>query len=466
MSPIVLMPAATSRSSARGPTPGRRRIGNGARNAASRPGRTTVSPPGLRRSEATFGDDLRRRDAERARQPRPCAHDGLDRLGEGARVVEGRRDLAEVEVALVDPGLLDRRHDLADRRPHLARVVAIQRVAGAHEDGVRAAAQGLGARHRRVDAEAARDVVGGRDDAPPVRVAADDERHRRSAGSSSSSTAAKKASRSRCATITDSRVWTRAVAGLARSDRAGGRSPAAARPARRLRRSRADSTPKLDRPVKHCAAGALPPLGSTRAGVCGLRAARRGRPAAARRAGCWRGSARGTSITTRPSSASSGWWSAVTASRAGTGCSCRSSRTAASATSGPRARARDGLDTDPGRPLRAAPDALPGREADAHGDRRGRLAGDADADRPLLRQPAARADRPGGPFGPGAVGISAFSNVLTGWTQGGPIAIHGTNEPWSIGHAVSNGCIRLPNATLLQGLRAARSPVHPVIISP
>jgi len=53
-----------------------------------------------------------------------------------------------------------------------------------------------------------------------------------------------------------------------------------------------------------------------------------------------------------------------------------------------------------------------------------------------------------GPFGPGAVGISAFSNVLTGWTQGGPIAIHGTNEPWSIGRAVSNGCIRLPNATL------------------
>jgi lipoprotein-anchoring transpeptidase ErfK/SrfK len=54
----------------------------------------------------------------------------------------------------------------------------------------------------------------------------------------------------------------------------------------------------------------------------------------------------------------------------------------------------------------------------------------------------------GGPFGPGAVGISAFSEVLTGWTQGGPIAIHGTNAPWSIGKAVSNGCIRLPNAAL------------------
>jgi len=54
----------------------------------------------------------------------------------------------------------------------------------------------------------------------------------------------------------------------------------------------------------------------------------------------------------------------------------------------------------------------------------------------------------GGPFGPGAVGVSAFSNVLTGWTQGGPIAIHGTNAPWSIGKAVSNGCIRIPNEML------------------
>jgi lipoprotein-anchoring transpeptidase ErfK/SrfK len=62
---------------------------------------------------------------------------------------------------------------------------------------------------------------------------------------------------------------------------------------------------------------------------------------------------------------------------------------------------------------------------------------------------------PNGPYGPGAVGISAFSPVLTGWTQGGPIAIHGTNEPWSIGHAVSNGCVRLPNATLRRVLARA-----------
>jgi lipoprotein-anchoring transpeptidase ErfK/SrfK len=72
---------------------------------------------------------------------------------------------------------------------------------------------------------------------------------------------------------------------------------------------------------------------------------------------------------------------------------------------------------------------------------------------------------PGGPFGPGAIGISAFSNVLTGWVQGGPVAIHGTNEPWSIGHAVSNGCIRLSNPTLEKVFRETPAGT-PVIIRP
>jgi lipoprotein-anchoring transpeptidase ErfK/SrfK len=35
--------------------------------------------------------------------------------------------------------------------------------------------------------------------------------------------------------------------------------------------------------------------------------------------------------------------------------------------------------------------------------------------------------------------------VLTGWAQGGPIAIHGTNRPDLIGQAVSNGCVRVRN---------------------
>ena len=70
-----------------------------------------------------------------------------------------------------------------------------------------------------------------------------------------------------------------------------------------------------------------------------------------------------------------------------------------------------------------------------------------------------------GPFGPSAIGISAFSPVLTGWAQGGPVAIHGTNEPWSIGHAVSNGCIRLRNDTL-ERLFKVVPPGTQVIIHP
>jgi hypothetical protein len=70
-----------------------------------------------------------------------------------------------------------------------------------------------------------------------------------------------------------------------------------------------------------------------------------------------------------------------------------------------------------------------------------------------------------GPYGPGAIGISAFSNVLTGWAQGGPVAIHGTNEPSSIGHAVSNGCIRLPNPVLRRLFRVTPAGT-PVVVHP
>jgi lipoprotein-anchoring transpeptidase ErfK/SrfK len=62
-----------------------------------------------------------------------------------------------------------------------------------------------------------------------------------------------------------------------------------------------------------------------------------------------------------------------------------------------------------------------------------------------------------GPFGPGAIGISAFSEVLTGWAQGGPIAIHGTNRPYLLGQAVSNGCIRIRNDKLVRMFRRALS---------
>src|SRR5204863_63362 len=83
--------------------------------------------------------------------------------------------------------------------------------------------------------------------------------------------------------------------------------------------------------------------------------------------------------------------------------------------------------------------------------------------RPAVPPERTCAAGPGGTAGPGAVGISAVSTVFTGWAQGGPIAIHGTNEPWSIGKAVSNGCIRLPNARLRRVFAQALSGT-PVLI--
>jgi lipoprotein-anchoring transpeptidase ErfK/SrfK len=56
---------------------------------------------------------------------------------------------------------------------------------------------------------------------------------------------------------------------------------------------------------------------------------------------------------------------------------------------------------------------------------------------------------PNGPYGARALGISAFSDVLRSWREGGPVGIHGTNEPFSIGRAVSHGCVRLPERAML-----------------
>jgi len=72
-----------------------------------------------------------------------------------------------------------------------------------------------------------------------------------------------------------------------------------------------------------------------------------------------------------------------------------------------------------------------------------------------------RPSDPRGPYGPAALGISAFSDVLTGWAQGGPIGIHGTNEPWLLGRAVTHGCIRVANAPMerLFRLTPAGTPV-------
>ena len=53
---------------------------------------------------------------------------------------------------------------------------------------------------------------------------------------------------------------------------------------------------------------------------------------------------------------------------------------------------------------------------------------------------------PDGAYGLFAFGLSAHSNVITDFAGGdGQVGIHGTNDPSSIGQAVSHGCIRVPN---------------------
>jgi lipoprotein-anchoring transpeptidase ErfK/SrfK len=68
---------------------------------------------------------------------------------------------------------------------------------------------------------------------------------------------------------------------------------------------------------------------------------------------------------------------------------------------------------------------------------------------------------PNGPYGPAALGTSAYSPVLKNWAQGGPVGIHGTDDPSAIGRPASHGCIRLPNAAMrrLFALTPAGTPV-------
>lgn len=62
-----------------------------------------------------------------------------------------------------------------------------------------------------------------------------------------------------------------------------------------------------------------------------------------------------------------------------------------------------------------------------------------------LRPPA-----PGGVYGSLAIGISAFQPKLPYWEQGGPVAIHGTDQPELLGKAISHGCVRMRDKDVLK----------------
>jgi len=55
----------------------------------------------------------------------------------------------------------------------------------------------------------------------------------------------------------------------------------------------------------------------------------------------------------------------------------------------------------------------------------------------------------GSPYGEFALGLSVNQKSATpGWTGGDQVAIHGTNNPESIGSYASLGCVRVPKAAL------------------
>lgn len=68
---------------------------------------------------------------------------------------------------------------------------------------------------------------------------------------------------------------------------------------------------------------------------------------------------------------------------------------------------------------------------------------------------------PGGPYGPYAMGLSAYSKTLSDWPGGGVIGIHGTNQPGLIPGRISHGCIRVKNKKIrrLYRLMPAGTPV-------
>lgn len=72
---------------------------------------------------------------------------------------------------------------------------------------------------------------------------------------------------------------------------------------------------------------------------------------------------------------------------------------------------------------------------------------------------------PSGPYGRFAFGLSAHSTQLSEFAGGdGQVGIHGTDDPSSIGQAVSHGCVRVP-AEVAQVLADTINLGTPVVIS-
>jgi L,D-transpeptidase-like protein len=72
----------------------------------------------------------------------------------------------------------------------------------------------------------------------------------------------------------------------------------------------------------------------------------------------------------------------------------------------------------------------------------------------------------GGALGTFAFGISGIQTDLpAGWDGGDQLAIHGTDDPGSIGTSASAGCLRV-SERVLDRLRPLLQPGTPVVIVP
>lgn len=62
-----------------------------------------------------------------------------------------------------------------------------------------------------------------------------------------------------------------------------------------------------------------------------------------------------------------------------------------------------------------------------------------------------RPDNPNGAYGPYIFGLAMFSDAYSTFNGGdAQIGIHGQDEPWSVGHPVSHGCVRVDNPVITQ----------------
>lgn len=73
-----------------------------------------------------------------------------------------------------------------------------------------------------------------------------------------------------------------------------------------------------------------------------------------------------------------------------------------------------------------------------------------------------RPNNPNGAYGPYIFGLAMFSDAYAVFNGGdAQIGIHGQDEPWSVGHPVSHGCVRVDNSVITQlaGLLPLGTPV-------